>query len=1115
MSDHITQEDSWRVISAFFAEHGLASQQISSFNVFIEESIPQIVEELSPITATTADGTEIQVRFEGLTLHRPYSTADAKLMLPQECRLRGLTYQSTLSGRVVKTVIAPPRGREGREGGREETREKVWLCDIPLMLGSSKCNLTTSESEAARTRAAECVHDEGGYFVINGTERVLVAQETMASNTVIVYEKKQPATFTHAAEIRSGHRLTTLKLSTKPLLPTEKHATDGWLHVALPALKQDIPLVVVLRALGVVRERQLVELIVYDMEDDEMIELVLASLAEARAVADCLDLIGSRATEPGTAPAERARQGTQVLANELLPHVGGSPERKALFLGYMAHRLLLTRLGRRAPDNRDHLANKRYDLAGQLLASLFRTLYFKFTKELRRELARARPGQLNMVAGSCRTNLTRGLAYALATGNWGGAHVGVSQVVNRLTYMSHLSHLRRLTSNVDRAQKLAAPRQLHNTQWGLLCPAETPEGQACGLVKNLALMAHVTADTSVSAVLDILALAPLVLSENAGYDTSVKIFVNGDWCGTSRDAEALYQTLRAERRAGGLDPHTSIVFDRAERELRLRSDAGRLTRPLYVVEGGQLAIRKTDVATLGEDGWKGLVQRGLVEFVDAEEEETLLVCVHVDEVTQGGGDAMRSRASHCEIHPSMVLGVCASIIPFPDHNQAPRNTYQSAMGKQALGMYATNYQKRLDATAHLLYYPQSPLVTTRAMEYLHSRELPAGINAVVAIACYTGYNQEDSVILNQGAVDRGLFRSVFFRTYRGAEERDTQLDRPSPETTRGVFEEQRKLEADGLPRAAQRVSSGDVLIGRTTRVAGDAVRFDRRDSSVRMRATENGIVDTVMLSCGDDDASVKVAKVRIRNVRVPQIGDKFASRHGQKGTCGIAYRPEDMPFTSEGITPDIIINPHAIPSRMTIGHLIECLQAKVACLEGAIGDATPFNAAVSVDAIGRRLDAHGYHALGNEILFNGHTGRKIGTPIYLGPTFYQRLKHMVDDKMHARARGRVQNLNRQPMEGRARDGGLRFGEMERDVMIAHGATQLLKERLMDVSDRYVVHVCDRCGLICRADYDAKTYDCKGCGSSEDEISRVQLPYAAKLMFQELLSMSIVPRLFAK
>lgn len=450
------------------------------------------------------------------------------------------------------------------------------------------------------------------------------------------------------------------------------------------------------------------------------------------------------------------------------------------------------------------------------------------------------------------------------------------------------------------------------------------------------------------------------------------------------------------------------------------------------------------------------------------------------------------------------------------------------MGKQAMGVYSSNFLLRMDTMSHVLYYPQKPLVVTRAMDYMHFRELPAGINTVVAIACYTGYNQEDSVILNQAALDRGLFRSVFYRTYmdaargshtgqlsgKGALQQE-QFEKPSATTCvgmkRATYE---KIDEDGFAAPGTAVGGGDVLVGKTSvlpevqDLGAPARGKTKKDASTCMRPNEAGVVDRVVVTT--DESGQRFAKVRVRNVRYPQLGDKFSSRHGQKGTCGIIYRQEDMPFTNEGITPDLIMNPHAVPSRMTIGQLIECLFGKVLTKHGLEGDATPFAEEFSVDQISEWLHKSGYQRSGNEVMYNGHSGRRMDSQIFIGPTYYQRLKHMVDDKVHARARGPRAMLTRQPMEGRAKEGGLRFGEMERDCIIAHGTAQLLQERLFLNSDAYRVHVCQRCGLMAKAHLERQEFECQACGSTE--VSQVYLPYACKLLFQELMAMSIAPRM---
>jgi DNA-directed RNA polymerase II subunit RPB2 len=410
------------------------------------------------------------------------------------------------------------------------------------------------------------------------------------------------------------------------------------------------------------------------------------------------------------------------------------------------------------------------------------------------------------------------------------------------------------------------------------------------------------------------------------------------------------------------------------------------------------------------------------------------------------------------------------------------------------------------------------------MEFLKFRELPAGQNAIVAIACYSGYNQEDSVIMNQSSIDRGLFRSLFYRAYLDQEKKVgmsvmEQFEKPNRADTlrmkQGTYD---KLDNDGIITPGSRVSGDDIIIGKVAPIPTDAEELGQRtavhkqrDVSTPLRSTENGIIDQVLLTTNSD--GLKFVKVRTRTTKVPQIGDKFASRHGQKGTIGITYRQEDMPFSADGIIPDIIINPHAIPSRMTIAHLIECLLSKVGALRGMEGDATPFTDLTLTDISDILEHDFNFQRRGFEVMYNGHTGKKLAAQVFLGPTYYQRLRHMVDDKIHARARGPLQILTRQPVEGRARDGGLRFGEMERDCMISHGASAFLKERLLDVSDAFRVHICEICGLMTPiASLSKGQFECRPC-KNKTKIAQIVIPYAAKLLFQELAAMNVATRMF--
>ncbi|KAH0560024.1 DNA-dependent RNA polymerase II [Trichoglossum hirsutum] len=1175
----ITAEDCWTVISSFFESKGLVSQQLDSFDEFVSTTMQELVEEDSQLTLdqnappVADDGGDpialrrYEIKFGTVLLSRPAMTegdGSTSVMLPQEARLRSLTYSSPLYLEMTKRVLVArekpnpdlsdeeeaemdvdgqrTRGtylqwenEDGTDANQEGEVTKVFVGKLPIMLKSKYCILKDlSEQELYAWN--ECPYDQGGYFIINGSEKVLIAQERSAANIVQVFKKAPPSPTPFVAEIRSAVEKGSRLISSMQikLFAKGEGAKGGFgqtIKSTLPYIKSEIPIAIVFRALGVVSDEDILNHICYDRNDTPMLEMLRPCLEEAFVIQEreiALDFIGKRGSSQGVARDKRVRYAKDIMQKELLPHISqkeGSETRKAFFLGYMVHKMLQCALGRREVDDRDHFGKKRLDLAGPLLANLFRMLFKKLTKDVYKYLQKCVENnrEFNLTLGVKSTTITNGLKYSLATGNWGdqkkaaSSKAGVSQVLNRYTFASTLSHLRRTNTPIGRDGKIAKPRQLHNTHWGLVCPAETPEGQACGLVKNLALMCYITVGTPSEPIIEFMIQRNMEVLEEYEPQRSpnaTKVFVNGVWVGVHRDAAHLVRTVQHLRRTHLISHEVSLVRDIRDREFKIFTDAGRVCRPLFVIDNnpaspnrGNLVLTKEHIMKLEDDkdldpaldpeqreeqmfGWKGLVNQGIVEYVDAEEEETVMIVMTPEDleisrqlqagyaVPEDNSDPnKRVKApinptahtwTHCEIHPSMILGICASIIPFPDHNQ-------SAMGKQAMGVFLTNYDQRMDTMANILYYPQKPLATTRSMEFLKFRELPAGQNAIVAIACYSGYNQEDSVIMNQSSIDRGLFRSLFYRSYSDQEKRIGMniletFEKPMRSDTlklkHGTYD---KLDDDGIVAPGVRVSGEDIIIGKTAPISpeseelGQRTKYHvKRDVSTPLRSTENGIVDQVLLTTNAE--GLRFVKVRMRTTKIPQIGDKFASRHGQKGTIGITYRSEDMPFTREGIVPDLIINPHAIPSRMTIAHLIECQLSKVSSLRGFEGDATPFTE-VTVDSVSKLLREHGYQSRGFEVMYNGHTGRKLVAQVFLGPTYYQRLRHMVDDKIHARARGPVQILTRQPVEGRARDGGLRFGEMERDCMISHGASAFLKERLFEVSDAFRVHICDICGLM--------------------------------------------------
>jgi DNA-directed RNA polymerase II subunit RPB2 len=1530
------EEDPFTIIESYFdGQHleRLVRHQIESYNHFVNYQIQRTIKMFNPVVIHSENDyvadkekyfLEVFISFTNFKLYPPQiheNNGATKIMLPQEAKLRNFTYASTMTLDLnIKYVV---RNTENMETPKviEKVLPKINIGKMPIMLKSAVCILTQNKHIGTQY-TGECSMDSGGYFIIKGSEKTVLGQERAAENRVYCFDGKNTTKWNWFAEIKSVPDFKCISpKQIEMMIASKNNGFGNGIYVTIPRIKQPVELFVLFRALGVMSDKSICEYILLNIQDEnqkEILACLQASIIDANKYMtkeDAMRHITSFVAytpmnmDKETGAKKKHEFAIEVLDNDLFPHCQ-TVQQKLYLLGYMAKKLIETSLGWLPPDDRDSYVNKRIELTGTLLNNLFRNYFNKLVKEMQKQIVR----EIN--TGSWRsvedyeniinmtniykimktTTIENGINRALATGDFSikqsnSSKVGVAQVLNRLTYVSSLSHLRRINTPLEKSGELIAPRKLHNTTFGYLCPAETPEGQSIGVVKNISYMAHITIPTNSSSLYEY--VKPFLRSVNdtlpGDLHRKVKIFINGAWLGITETPMELYESMKDKKYRGIINIYTSIIFDFKSLEIRICNDGGRLTRPVLRVKNNRVIIDKDVINKISnkELSWNDLLtscklDESVIEYIDPEEQNFAMIAMKSKE-DYLQKQHFRFQYTHCEIHPSTIFGVLASCIPFPDHNQAPRNTYQSAMAKQAMGVYATNFDQRMDKSAYVLNYPTRPLVDTRVMNFVHLNNIPSGTQIHVAIMTHTGYNQEDSILINKGSIDRGLFLATIYHTEKDEDKniiRDEIIRcKPDKSRTKGIkYGNYDKLNSQGFIPENELVENRDVIIAKIVPIKENrndptkTIKFE--DQSKTFRTTEETYIDKNFTGRNGD--GYNFAKVRVRILRKPVLGDKFcalptqqvltdqgwieiqhidiakhrvctldvngnmtyelpsakfeynhdgpmysicnkqveivctlnhklyvqgrysdkyelieaqhvmgkmvrfqkslnnvypdvewmelgdkkykmddwlqflgmfisdgstngsyvyisafkerkvifnryflsklglefthnpshgyfgisknkypeiydemerlsvgalnkylpdyvwnlskrqsiilleallqgdghtmkykgedefsrygtislrlandvtrlcthcgysgiikiasepdgkshtgvwtsgyragqeftitqkntyykvsvirkqnqpwinkkkndsnveelrdysgkifciempsshlyymresnfsaslllgnSSRAGQKGTVGNIIPECDMPFTKEGLRPDIIINPHAIPSRMTIGQLKETLLGKVLIELGMFGDATSFGN-LDVKTIAQELQNLGYESYGNELLYNGLTGEQLETNIFFGPVFYQRLKHMVNDKQHSRSIGPMVNLTRQPQTGRSQDGGFRVGEMERDCIIAHGGSRFCRDRFYDVSDKYSTFICRKCGMIAAyndgnkskmyANADFTIHMCNTCGNKTD-FAKVEIPYAYKLLSQELQTVNVVPRLIVE
>ena len=1168
MSD-ITQDDLNILLKLYFKQPKVLYQHLfGSFHQLIEEIIPHNITKVNNYFHENVDKEKIYLhgfKCENVSIKPPVNPITNEILSPKEARKKHLKYFGTILVDVTQFVeeqniltgesIVRPIG---------ETEKNIAIGNIPIMVKSKYC--TTS---VKNDLLGECKYDPGGYFIVNGQEKVVMTIEMMVNNKILVFSKED-SSYDHGKIYTAHINSRQDDWSDNLQIVTIKNRKNGVISMTSSQLN-DIPIFIIFRALGLEADKDILSNITYDLNDIKMVNMLRSSIAFSQD--DNGDTIRTReeAINYLVTKLKRHRKISQdediaivqkkmflekILRKDLLPHLGEDIPKKIRFLGLMVNKLLNVMLKRKNEDDRDAFNNKRLETPGILIGQLFRQTWKRMLSEIGKNFKKKNQSDvtpINMINQIKPTTIEQGIKTALSTGIWGMNRTkkGVAQSLQRLSWILAISNLRRIMSpSLDASTtKVISIRHVNNIQYQFCCPVETPEGGKIGIHKSLSMISTITnQDLSQKSILESLLedfkdwthpfeISPLEMNSYG------KIFFNGDFVGVTKKLYELYRFLLDNRNDGVLNKFTSISIDYENKEVLVFYDGGRFIRPLVCLENNSTFLTKEIIKEAREllikgnlNGWNIIINKypKAINYEDIESSNFIMLAEDLDKLKENQenkdrkisynegseinryGDYRYLNYSHLEFHRWTMLGAVVCGIPFSNHNYGTKNIINFSQAKQSIGIYLSSYKDRMDIS-HLLYHPQTPLVTTEGMHYNNMMDLPSGENAIVAIMSYTGYNQEDSLIFNQSAIDRGIFRVDTLKKYHSeikknpSTSQDDIFMKPDRNKVTGMKQgNYDKLNEKGFLEEETIIQNDDVIIGKVSPIqpTGNDNKVYKDESEI-FKSNVPGVIDRVHTNVYNSDGYQQY-NVRVRMERTPILGDKFTNRHGQKGTLGIALPQRDMPFSEEGLVPDLIMNPHAIPSRMTVAQLIECMASKVGAIDGKFIDGTPFNN-YDVRNLPEILKKLGYSPYGTETLYCGITGRKIEAQIFMGPTYYMRLKHMVLDKVHARARGPKQALVRQPLEGRSRGGGLRIGEMERDAMIAHGASQFLKERMMETSDLEQFHVCDDCGLFASRVIDKDYYQCKACNNFT-RISKVNLPYACKVLFQELMSVNILPRI---
>ena len=1177
----------WNIIKSYFdsSKYYFSNIQIESYNDFIGNKLPYAIKTLNPFTMlkknkeTNELTYEVNVYIGGfdgdkIYLGKPVLNENnvSKPLYPNEARLKDLDYASDLYADIKVEYISHI---DNTKIIRDFKNIKIG--NIPIMVHSNLCILN-NQLPSVLTEMGECPYDQGGYFIISGKEKVIITQERIATNKLFISESKEDF-FSYEATIRCTSQDNVLFPKTINFgMYTEdydKGSRKNAIIVTCPNISKNIPLFILFRALGIESDKQILEYIIYDTDskfNKKFLDLLRFSIIDSNFIYSKQEALSYLSQFTSYKNLDNIKY---ILTNDFLPNMGKDFNNKAYFLGYLINKFIKAKLNIIETTNKDNYLHKRVDLSGYLLSNLFRDFYNKLRNNIKNTMDREynsnswkNYGNISSLINENNIKkifdskiITDGMIKSLR-GNWGLLNdpikMGIVQDLNRLSYLGYLSYIRRIKTPIDPSIKLVEPHRLGGPQFGSMCPVESPDGGQIGLIKHFPVLTNVTYDIDIDNIYDCLIdFNMIILNDISTKDikNSTKIFINNNWIGIHFEPEFIYKLLLNLRRIGIFDKTISISWHIQQKEIRILCDAGRIIRPLYIVNDNKLILYEHEILKEVKNDkfkWNQIVNKkyenytsynknviskfkdkdgnidfnkfnkyiNLIEYIDIEESDTSLIAINRKYL-----ENKLNHFTHCEIDPSTILSVYSNIIPFSDHNPYPRNAFGGQQGKQAIGVYATNFNNRIDTASYIIHYPQRALIHTKYSKYTHNEELPNGENLIVAIATYTGFNQEDSIIVNGSSIERGMFNITKFKSFIDEEtvnkndNEKTEFKNPIQLINEGnpmkfKLANWEYIDDKGLPKLNSYIDEHDVLLGKVKTVQkvldGENI-FSKKitnteyvDTSIVGDKTKKGFIDKVFLY--KNEKNLNKVKIRFRKFMIPELGDKMSSRHGQKGVCGMIYKQEDMPFNKDGIVPDIIINPHAIPSRMTIGHLIECVLCKLGCKYAVNIDGTTFNNQ-KTKKLFNLLDKKDLHRYGDEIMYNGYTGEQIPCHIFFGPTYYYRLKHIVSDKVNYRNNdGPVTSLTKQPTKGRANNGGLRIGEMETNAIIGHGLGSFLKESMMERSDKFNISIENENGTIAINTRENLLSTFKD--SENLDFTNIETPYSFKLLLQEIEGLSI-------